>query len=138
MRCVRTPFAVMALIGFSLTAGSSAGRSLAAARLQLPKNPIPTSDESIKAGRAVYGRFCAGCHGLQGRGDGAAAPRNSKPANLVAGEWKHGGSDPEIFKTIKEGLGPDSAMKPQAGKLSDDDIWNTINFLRDLAKRAKQ
>ena len=137
MRGVRTLFAVMALIGFSLTAGSSAERSLAAAGLQLPKNPIPTSEESIKAGRAVYGRFCTGCHGLQGKGDGAAAPRNSKPASLVAGEWKHGGSDAEIFKTIKEGLGPDSAMKPQA-KLSDDDIWNTINFLRDLGKNAKK
>jgi len=29
-------------------------------------------------------------------------------------------------------------MKPQADKLSDEDIWNTINFLRDLAKRASK
>ena len=138
MRCARILFAVMALIGFSLTAGSSAKLSLAAAPLQLQKNPIPTSDDSVKAGRAVYARFCAGCHGQQGKGDGAAAPKNSKPANLAAGQWKHGGSDAEIFKTIKEGVGPDSAMKPQADKLSDDDIWNTINFLRDLAKRASK
>ncbi len=138
MRCVRILFAVMALTGFSVTAGSPAKLSLAASGLQARKNPIPTSDDSIKAGRAVYARFCAGCHGQQGKGDGAAAPKNSKPANLAAGRWKHGGSDAEIFKTIKEGAGPDSAMKPQADKLSDDDIWNTINFLRDLAKRASK
>ena len=122
MRSVRTLFAVMALIGFSLTAGSSAERSLAAAGLPIPKNPIPMSDDSIKAGGAVYARLCTGCHGPQGKGDGKAPRPNSpllaahKPASLVSGEWKHGGSDAEIFKTIKEGLGPDSAMKPLADK----------------------
>ena len=28
-------------------------------------------------------------------------------------------------------------MKPWADKLSDEDIWNTINFVHDLAKHAK-
>lgn len=141
MRCVRRVFTVVVLVGFYLAARSSAQLSLAAAGLQLQKNPIPTSDDSVKAGRAVYARFCAGCHGQQGKGDGATAPKNSKPASLVAGEWKHGGSDADIFKTIKEGIGPGpdgkpSDMKPQV-KISDEDIWNIVNFLRDLAKRAK-
>ena len=136
MRSVRTLFVVVALIGFVLTAGSSAQLSLAAAGLQLQTNPIPTSDDSVKAGRSVYVRFCASCHGRQGKGDGTGAPKGSKPGNLVTGQWKHGGSDAEIFKTIKEGIGPAFEMKPQAEKLSDDDIWNTVNFLRDLAKHA--
>jgi mono/diheme cytochrome c family protein len=97
------------------------------------------SADSIKAGKAIYARNCVGCHGLKGRGDGASAPKGSTPANLVAGKWKHGGTDAEIFKTIKEGIGPKPmTMKPWGDKLSDEDIWNTVNFLRDLAKHTKK
>jgi mono/diheme cytochrome c family protein len=130
--------AVVALAAFCLTAGSSAELSLRAAGLGLQKNPIPTSADSIKAGRAIYAKNCAGCHGLQGKGDGAAAPKGSTPANLASGKWKHGGSDSDIFKSIEEGIGPKPmVMKPWGEKLSEEDIWNTINFLRDLAKHAK-
>jgi len=129
---------VVALAAFCLTAGSSTELSLGAAGLELQKNPVPTSADSIKAGRAIYAKNCAGCHGLQGKGDGASAPKGSTPANLVAGKFKHGGSDSDIFKSIEEGIGPKPMiMKPWGEKLSDEDIWNTINFLRDLAKRAK-
>ena len=54
----------------------------------------------------MYARICRDCHGLQGKGDGTKAPPGSKPANLVDAEWKYGGSDAEIFKTIKEGVKP--------------------------------
>ena len=129
---------VVALAAFYLTAGSPTELSLGAAGLELQKNPVPTSADSIKAGRAIYAKNCAGCHGLQGKGDGASAPKGSTPANLVAGKFKHGGSDSDIFKSIEEGIGPKPMiMKPWGEKLSDEDIWNTINFLRDLAKRAK-
>ena len=129
---------VVALAAFCLTAGSTIELSLGAAGLALQKNPVPTSADSVKAGRAIYAKNCAGCHGLQGKGDGASAPKGSTPANLVAGKFKHGGSDSDIFKSIEEGIGPKPMiMKPWGEKLSDEDIWNTINFLRDLAKHAK-
>jgi mono/diheme cytochrome c family protein len=101
------------------------------------KNPIPTSESSVRAGRAVYARICRACHGLQGKGDGTSAPPGSKPANLIDAEWKYGGSDAELFKTIKEGVKPYDVMEPWGKKLSDTEIWNTINFLRDLAKPKK-
>jgi mono/diheme cytochrome c family protein len=101
------------------------------------KNPIPTSESSVRAGRAVYARICRACHGLQGKGDGVSAPPGAKPANLVDAEWKYGGSDSEIFKTIKEGVKPYDVMEPWGKKLSDTEIWHTVNFLRDLAKPKK-
>jgi hypothetical protein len=63
-----------------------------------------------------------------------APPPGSTPANLAAGKFKHGSTDPEMFKTIKEGVGPDFFMQAWDGKISDTDIWNTINYVRDLQK----
>jgi mono/diheme cytochrome c family protein len=103
------------------------------------KNPIAMSEGSVKAGRSVYAKICRACHGLAGKGDGISAPPGSKPANLVDAEWKYGSSDAEIFKTIKGGIKPYDVMEPWGKKISDNDIWNTINFLRDLTKpRAKK
>ena len=100
------------------------------------KNPVPMSENSVKAGRAVYARICRDCHGLQAKGDGIKAPPGSKPANLIDAEWKYGGSDAEIFKTVKGGIKPFDVMEPWGKKISDTDIWNTINFLHDVAAKA--
>src|SRR5215510_8159603 len=144
MRSVSTTCTLLALAGSCVTAEASreAWRSVDAAELGLQKNPVPASEESVKAGRTVYARFCRSCHGLQGKGDGVTAPAGAKPANLVDEKWDHGGTDAQIFKTIKEGVkrkppaDPPYFMEPWGGKISDEDIWNTVNFLRDLGKRA--
>ena len=149
---------VAAALGLSLTAGSatrlgaaagpSAQQKPAAAKVAAPdhnaiplksipaKNPIAMSEGSIKAGRTVYARICRDCHGLNAKGDGIKAPPGSKPANLTDAEWKYGGSDAEIFKTVKGGIKPFDVMEAWGQKISDTDIWNTINFLRDLGTKA--
>jgi mono/diheme cytochrome c family protein len=95
------------------------------------KNPVAKSDVSTKAGLAVFTKNCASCHGKTGLGDGvkARALKNfpgdfSKPAfqNLTDGE---------IFYKTKTGR---DEMPKYEGKLSDDDIWNTVNYLRTLKK----
>jgi mono/diheme cytochrome c family protein len=99
-----------------------------------PKSPVAASEESVKAGRAVYAKICRNCHGLTGKGDGISAPPGSKPANLIDAEWKFGRTDADIFYTIKYGVKPFDVMEPWGKKVSDADIWNTINYVRDLAK----
>ena len=96
-------------------------------------NPIATSEESVTAGRTIYGRFCRSCHGQRADGRGMAAPPGSRPANLIDAEWDYGSSDAEIFKVIKEGIAPKYDMDAWEGRVSDDDMWNVINYLRDLA-----
>lgn len=61
-----------------------------------------------------------------------AAPPGSQPANLIDDVWDHGSSDAEMFKVIKEGVPPKYDMDAWDGRVSDDDIWNVINYLRDL------
>ena len=136
MRAASTLLAGVSLIGGLLMVGSSAELSLDAAVLQPTKGPIPSSESSIKAGGLIYAKNCRACHGLQGKGDGTAIPPGVKPANLVAGQWKHGGTDPQIFKTIKEGVGPAFDMQAWGDRLSDEEIWHSVNYIRDLGKRA--
>jgi mono/diheme cytochrome c family protein len=123
--------AVVASIGAFLAPGSSVELSAQAAG-----NPIPSSAESIKAGGLVFAKNCRACHGIQGKGDGTAIPPGVKPANLVAGQWKHGGTDADLFKTIKGGVGPAFDMQAWGDRLSDEEIWNVINYIRDLSKRV--
>lgn len=115
--------------------GPGGGAAVAA---PLPKaNPVAASVASIDAGRAIYAKNCRACHGAMAKGDGLSTTSGVKPSNLVDGEWSHGGSDAEIFRTIKLGIDPFDMMRPMGKRMSDDDIWNTVNFLRDLAKLAK-
>lgn len=96
-------------------------------------NPIETSEDSVRAGRRVFGRFCRSCHGMRADGQGMTAPSGSRPANLVDDQWDHGSTDGEIFRVIREGVPPAYDMDAWEGRITDDDIWNIINFLRDLA-----
>ena len=70
------------------------------------RNPVPSSPESVAAGKRTFQRFCANCHGSNAEG----GPGNDliPPApDLTDEEWKHGSTDGEIFYTIKNGVPPD-------------------------------
>ena len=99
------------------------------------KNPIASSPESIAAGKQVYTRTCAPCHGTSGEG----GPGNDLiPAapDLTDAMWDHGSSDGEIFTSIKNGIAPDFNMTPFKDRLKDDDIWNVVIYLRSIAKKS--
>ena len=115
-------------------AAPAGGGSVAAQDEPEPQaNPVEMSEESVAAGRRMFGRFCRSCHGVRADGEGMTAPSGSRPANLVDDQWDHGSSDGEIFKVIREGVPPQYDMDAWEGRITDDDIWNVINFLRDLA-----
>jgi putative copper resistance protein D len=141
MRCVSTLVALAAVV--TLVAPPLSSAELAAAGQAKPASksaakPVPMSPASIKAGSTVYAKVCRACHGMQGRGDGIAAPPGKKPANLVDAEWKHGSTDAELFKIVKEGIAPFDGMKPLGGRLSDTEIWQVIHYVRSLSKSAKK
>jgi len=58
----------------------------------------------VKAGREVYVRYCATCHGDAGRGDGAsAASFATKPADLTDGRLMNGLPDEFLYNVIMHG-----------------------------------
>jgi mono/diheme cytochrome c family protein len=95
------------------------------------KNPIAKSDASTQAGQALYMKTCAACHGRTGLGDGP----KSKSLKTVPTDFTKAASqnqsDGEHFYKTKNGRGD---MPKYEGKLSDDDIWNIINFVRTFKK----
>lgn len=98
------------------------------------KNPVAATPESIAAGKQIYQRSCASCHGVTGQG----GPGNDLiPAapSLVAEKLDHGSTDGAIFSNVKNGVAPDFNMIPFKDTLKDDDIWNVVNYIRSLAKK---
>jgi mono/diheme cytochrome c family protein len=98
------------------------------------KNPVAATPKSIKAGEQTFQKFCAACHGKDAKGDGPTAPKDSHPPNLIDDVWTHGSTDGEIFTVISDGAGPKSEMKSFKSKLTADEIWNVVGYLRSLPK----
>jgi mono/diheme cytochrome c family protein len=100
------------------------------------KNPVKSSPQSIEAGQKAYQTSCAPCHGAAGKGDGAVAKNLTvKPSDLTDAKWEHGSTDGEIFVNVRDGIGPQMKMKGFKGKVSDQDIWNIVNYLRSVGSK---
>jgi len=121
-------------IGVALAAlaavGSSAQGNPDAAGI---KNPVVASPDSIAAGKALYQRYCATCHGLDATG-GSGSDISPPAPDLTDAEWKRGSTDGEIFSVIKNGVPPELNMEPWGDRIKDPDIWNVVNYVRSLAK----
>jgi mono/diheme cytochrome c family protein len=106
-------------------------RSLTGTSEALERNPIPPTTESVAIGRQVYQAQCAACHGAQGRGDGpAAATLNPPPLDLTQHVGLH--TDGELHRWISDGV-PGTAMPAFRDRLTPDERWHLINYLRTLA-----
>ncbi len=107
------------------------GGAESAIRAEVPENPIPYSEESVRRGKQLYARFCVTCHGRNGKGDTEMREfLSTHPSDLTDGEWKYGGRDGDIFMVIKQGTEYD--MEAFADRLSDERIWHVVNYLRSM------
>jgi len=121
------------LVAVSVAALSAqAPKNAAAAKM---KNPVKATAESIEAGKTAYNKYCKFCHAEGGTGNGALAPKDTHPPNLIDATWDHGATDGEIFENIKEGIGPKFDMKAMKAKVKDEDIWNVVNYLQSLGPK---
>jgi mono/diheme cytochrome c family protein len=121
---------VMSAAGLATNAAMAQGNPAAAAI----KNPVPVSAESIDAGKRLYQRHCASCHGVNAEG-GSGNDLIPAAPDLTDKEWKHGSSDGEIFSAIKNGIPPDLNMIPFGDQLKDQEIWSVVNYIRSMAKK---
>jgi len=98
------------------------------------RNPLATSDATLREGKGLYEKNCVTCHGTSGHGDGPASKGlNPAPADLTAAIRMPIASDAYLDWTISEGGVPvHSAMPPYKTTLSSDEIWKVVLYLRTL------
>lgn len=96
----------------------------------LPRNPIAADAASIAAGRALYEPNCAACHGIDGHPP-SGLKLNPYPLDLTVHAPLH--SDGVLYNFIAHGIvGTAMPAWLDAGKLTPEQIWNVVNFLRTL------
>src|SRR5205823_4387998 len=87
-------------------------------------NPFGT-EADIQQGASLFQTHCSYCHGVHGQG--------GRGADLTAGEYRMGGSDAELYATIRSGV-PGSEMP--AVRVSDDDVWRLAGFVKRIGSRG--
>jgi mono/diheme cytochrome c family protein len=101
------------------------------ANAKAAKNPVAKGDASTKAGAAIFSKNCASCHGKTGLGDGVKARSLKTPTGDFTKADVQNQTDGELFYKTKTGRGD---MPKYEGKLTDDDIWNVVNYIKSLKK----
>ena len=86
-------------------------------------NPMAGNQEAIAAGKTLFAQTCANCHGEDARGD--------RGPSLVSGTFSHGGTDADLFHTIRNGVA--GTQMPAFAALPADTIWRIIAYLRSLS-----
>jgi putative copper export protein/mono/diheme cytochrome c family protein len=91
---------------------------------------------SIATGSVLYAEHCAACHGPRGAGDGMAGFRLPRPpADLRAPHTLHHTAG-DLYWWISEGIAA-AGMPGFSGRLTEDERWDLVNYVRALAAAAQ-
>lgn len=99
------------------------------------RNPETANVDTTEAGRKLFQRFCASCHGAGGKGDGGMALSGGTPSDLTDETWDYGSTDGEIFVAIRDGVSSD--MLAYKERLTEKQIWQVVSFVRSLGPKPK-
>jgi cytochrome c oxidase cbb3-type subunit I/II len=96
-----------------------------------------------EAGRQIYYRYCWGCHGARGNGDGENAPYlNILPRNFVAATFKCRSTptgtlplDQDLFNTLGRGI--NFTNMPNWSALTDQQRADLVAFIKTFSPRWK-
>jgi cytochrome c oxidase cbb3-type subunit 2 len=101
----------------------------------LSGNPLPVTTENLNRGKEVFLQRCVGCHGLKGDGKGPAASFMSPPpADFTDKDDACCGGDTgpgDFYYRILRGW-PGTAMENFGDRLSVDDIWRVVLFVKTI------
>jgi mono/diheme cytochrome c family protein len=93
-------------------------------------NPVKSDAESIKAGKALWTKHCASCHGKTGMGDGTkAAQLDTEVGDLTSAEAQKQSDGALFYKTLE---GRDDMPSFKKKIPDEDELWQLVNFMRSL------
>ncbi|HEV2387427.1 MAG TPA: cytochrome c [Candidatus Acidoferrales bacterium] len=87
-----------------------------------------------KAGKAVYQKSCATCHGMNGEGKEAIAKMLHTTMKPLGSKEVQDKSDAELKKAVTGGIGK---MQPVKG-LSEKQVNDVIAYVRELGRAEKK
>jgi alcohol dehydrogenase (cytochrome c) len=109
---------------FAACLGMQALAQPAAPQADVISNPFANDPAAPAAGKAVFESTCAACHG-------AGAAGSERAPALNTGTFQHGGSDPDLFQTIRSGV-PGTLM-PSFSGLPSDNVWRLVTYIKSLS-----
>lgn len=100
------------------------------------ENPVKPTEASIADGKKLYGYQCAMCHGEKGDGKTELAETMKlKVKDYTNPEALKDFTDGVLNYIIEKGKGQ---MPSQEGRMSANQKWNMINYIRSLAKKSAE
>ena len=134
MKTLKQISAIMLVLVIGITFTASAQKAKpweVPAKFKAMKNPVKVDDASVNAGKALYNKNCASCHGKTGLGDGPKARGlETFPGDFSKAEYQ-GQTDADHFYKTKFGR---SEMPKYEGKIDDEGIWQMVNYMRTFKK----
>ena len=110
------------------------GRTLATEQIRY--NPFPITKKAIANGQELYTIYCSNCHGDKGDGEGYLVAKGGKypaqPANFLLEDFINS-SNGRYYHAIMYGK---NAMGSHADKLSYEERWNVIHYIRLLQAKS--
>jgi len=101
----------------------------------LSGDPLPVTEANLLRGKEVFLERCVGCHGLKGNGKGPGARFLSPtPADFTDKDDACCGGDTgpgDFYYRILRGW-PGTAMENFGDRLSVDDIWRVVMFVKTI------
>jgi high-affinity iron transporter len=99
---------------------------------------LPTRAVDLAAGRRLYTKNCASCHGDNGLGDGpAGAGMNPAPPALGSTEQMHDVSPAWMYRVVTVGIAG-TPMVAWSGALTSDERWDIVAYLTSLRSTPAQ
>jgi mono/diheme cytochrome c family protein len=104
------------------------------------QNPRAATLESLENGRLQYERYCAVCHGENGKGDGPVSMMGDIKGPFVGvlavngpGNLSLARSDGHVYSTIRYGR----RRMPSYQRIPEDGRWDIVNYIRYMNGRME-
>jgi high-affinity iron transporter len=99
---------------------------------------LPTRQVDLAAGRRLYTKNCASCHGDDGMGNGPAARgMNPVPPALGSAELMHDVSPARMYRVVTVGIAG-TPMVSWSNALTSDERWDIVAYLTSLRATSAQ
>ena len=116
----------IAIAGTAIGAPGGATLAVVPARSSIATNPFAGNNaNAVKAGKKLYARYCAECHGAAGEGHRAPALQSERVQRATPGD---------LFFVLTNGDLP-SGM-PSWSRLPEEQRWQIATFLKQLNLQA--